>query len=95
MCWKNFMIWKKKSIVKVIYKTMLSYCLKCKKNTESKNPKVEKTKNGRIMLLSKFTVCNIKKSKFIKDQETKRLLANLLGAKIQILSDIPLVNTLF
>ena len=28
---------------------MLSYCLKCRKNTESKNPKVTKTKNGRIM----------------------------------------------
>ena len=32
---------------------MLSYCLKCRKNTESKNPEVVKTKNGRIMLLSK------------------------------------------
>ena len=42
---------------------MLSYCLKCRKNTESKNPKVVGTKNGRIMLLSKCTVCNSKKSK--------------------------------
>ena len=32
---------------------MLSYCLKCTKNTESKNPKVSRTQNGRIMLLSK------------------------------------------
>ena len=32
---------------------MLSNCLKCKKNTESENPKVARTKNGRIMLLSK------------------------------------------
>ena len=31
---------------------MLSYCLKCRKNTKSKNPKVVRTKNGRIMLLS-------------------------------------------
>ena len=32
---------------------MLSYCLKCKtKKTESKNPKVVRTKNERIMLLS-------------------------------------------
>ena len=29
---------------------MLSYCLKCRKNTESKNPKFARTKNGRIML---------------------------------------------
>ena len=48
---------------------MLSYCLKCRKNTESKIPKVAKTKNGRIMLLSKFAVCDSKKSKFIKQQE--------------------------
>ena len=32
---------------------MLSYCLKCRKNTESKNPKAVRTKNGRIMLSSK------------------------------------------
>ena len=30
---------------------MLPYCFKCRKNTESKNAKVVKTKNGRIMLL--------------------------------------------
>ena len=48
---------------------MLSYCLKCRKNTESKNQKVEKTKNGRIMLLLKCTVNDSKKSKFIKKQE--------------------------
>ena len=45
---------------------MLSYCSKCRKNTESKNPKVRGTKNGRTMLLSKCTVYDSKKSKFIK-----------------------------
>ena len=30
---------------------MLSYCLKCIKNTESKNPKAVRIKNGRIMIL--------------------------------------------
>ena len=30
---------------------MLYYWLKCRKNTESKNPKVVRTKNGRIILL--------------------------------------------
>ena len=39
---------------------MLSPCLKCGKNTESKNPKVARTKNGRIMLLSKCAVCDSK-----------------------------------
>ena len=31
---------------------MLTYCLKCRKNTECKNPKVGKTDKGRSMLLS-------------------------------------------
>ena len=56
---------------------MLSYCLKCRKNAESKNPKVVRAKNGRIMLLSKCTVFNSKKSKFIKEQEASRLLSSL------------------
>ena len=30
---------------------MLSHCLKCWKNTETNNPKVVRTKNGRIILL--------------------------------------------
>ena len=57
---------------------MLSYyCLKCRKNTESKNPKVARTKNGRIMLLSECAVCGSKKSKFIKKQESSGLLSSL------------------
>ena len=54
---------------------MLLYCLKCRKNTESKNPKVAKTKNQRIMLLSKCVMCGGKKSKFIKQQEVRELLS--------------------
>ena len=49
---------------------MSSYCLKCRKDTESKNPKVPRTKNGRMMLLSKCAMCDSKKSKFIKQQDT-------------------------
>ena len=52
---------------------MLSYCLKRRRNTKSKNPKVDLTKNGRIMLLSECEVCNSKKSKFIKKQEASGL----------------------
>ena len=55
---------------------MLSYSLKCRKNTESKNPKVLRTKNGRIMLLSKCAVCNSKKPKF-KKQEAMVLFSSL------------------
>ena len=74
---------------------MLSYFLKCRKNTESKNPKVVTTKNRRIMLLSRCTVCNSKKSKFLKEQEARGLLSHLLGIKVPILSDIAIVNTVF
>ena len=56
---------------------MLPYSLKCRKNTESKNPKVEKTKNGRIMLSSTCVVCNSKNSRFIKKQEASGLLSSL------------------
>ena len=50
---------------------MLSYCLKCKKNTESINPKVSITTNGKMMILSKCAKCGSKKSKFIKEQQQK------------------------
>ena len=56
---------------------MFSYCLECRKNTESKNPKVVKTKNGRTILLSKYSVCNSKNSKFLKEQEAIGLLSSL------------------
>ena len=56
---------------------MLLYYLKCRKNTESKNPKVAKTKNRRIMILSKCALCAVKKPKFIKEQEASGLLRSL------------------
>ena len=62
---------------------------------QSKNPEVAKTKNGRIMLLLRCAVCNSKKSKFLKEQEARGLLSNLLNVKVLILGDIPIVNTLF
>ena len=52
---------------------MLPYCLKCRKNTES-TKQVIKTKNGRIMFTSNRAVCSSKKSRFVKEQEAKRLL---------------------
>ena len=71
---------------------MLSYyCLKCRKNTESK--KVAKAKIGRIMLLSKCALCDSKQSKFIKEQEAGGLLSSL-GIKA-CLSKVPLVGPLF
>ena len=56
---------------------MLSYCLKYRENTESKIPNIVKTKNEKIMLLSKCAVYNSEKLKLIKDQEVRRLLSSL------------------
>ena len=47
------------------------------KNTDSINPKISATSNGKTMILSKRAICGAKKSKFIKKQESKRLLSNL------------------
>ena len=44
---------------------------------ENKNPKIVRTKNGRIILLSKYEVCDSRKSKFIKEQEASGLLSSL------------------
>ena len=71
---------------------MLSYCLKCRKNTESKNPKVVRTKNERIMLFSKCSVSDSKKSKLIKEQEARILLSSF-GIK-RLLHKILLVGLL-
>ena len=56
---------------------MLSYCLNCKKNTESINPKISSTSYGKTMILSMCAICCSKISKFIKEQEVKGLLSNL------------------
>ena len=69
---------------------MKSYCLKCKKDTENINPKVSKTSNNRIRVLSKRAICGSKKSRFIKNQEAKGLLSNL-GIKTR-LSQVPILG---
>ena len=71
---------------------MLSYCLKCRKNIESKTPQKGRIKPGKIMLLSTCAVCNSEKSKFLKEKESSGLL-NRLGIKTP-LSKIPLVDPL-
>ena len=68
---------------------MESYCLKCRKHTENINPHVSSTINGRTMILSKCSIWNSKKSKFIKNQEAKGLLRKL-GVKIP-LNEIPIL----
>ena len=72
---------------------MKTYCLKCKTNTDNIDPKMFKTKNNRLIMQSKCSVCKNKKSRFVKEQEAKGLLSNL-GIKTS-LSKIPLLNVLF
>ena len=53
-----------------------------KKYNEMKNAKVARTKNERIMDLSKCEVCDIKKSKFMKHQEASRFSFVLILFKV-------------
>ena len=67
--------------------------MKCRTDTENIDPKMVRTKNNRLIMQSKCSVCGVKKSRFVKEQEAKRLLSNL-GIKTS-LSKIPLLNVLF
>ena len=69
---------------------MKSYCLKCRKNTESIDPKVSGSSNGRVKILSKCEICGSKKSRFTKNQEAKGLLSKL-GMKTP-LSKVPILG---
>ena len=46
------------------------------------------------MFSSKCAVYNSEISKFIKEQQHRGLLSNLIGIKVPILKDLPLINTL-
>ena len=72
---------------------MKTYCVKCKNDTENIDPKMVRTKNNTLIMQSKCPVCEIKKSRIVKEQEAKGLLSNL-GIKTP-LSKIPLLNILF
>ena len=72
---------------------MKTYCLKCKTNTDNIDPKMFRTKNNRLLMQSKCSVCGTKKSRFVKEQDAKGLLSQL-GIKTS-LSKIPLLNVLF
>ena len=73
---------------------MKSHCLKCRKDTENIDPKVSKTSNNRIMILSKCAICGSKKSRFIKNREAKGFLSNL-GIRTSISKVPTLGNILF
>ena len=72
---------------------MKTYCIVCKKDTENKNPKVFKTKNGRIILKPICSECNNNKSRIISKNKGSGLLSSL-GIRTP-LSQIPLLNVSF
>ena len=72
---------------------MKTYCVKCRKDTENIDPKIVRPKNNRLVMQSKCSVCEIRKSRFLKEQEGKGLLINL-GINTP-LSKIPLLNAMF
>ena len=55
---------------------MRTYCVKCRRDTENIDPKIATVKNNRLVTQSKCSICGIKKSKFVKEQEAKSLLSN-------------------
>ena len=76
---------------------MLFYCLKCKKkkNRESENTEVVKTKSGRIMILLNGAICSSQKSIFNKEQGASGILRKMLATKIPVLGDMPIADILF
>ena len=72
---------------------MKTYSVKCREKTEDLNSDIFRTKNGKLIIQSKYADCGVKKSRFVKQQEAKDLLSNL-GIKAP-LSKIPLLNVLF
>ena len=50
---------------------MNTYCVKCRKDTENIDPKIVRTKNNRLAMQSKCSICGIKNSRFIKDKKQK------------------------
>ena len=61
-------------------------------NIENIDPKTSISSNGRAMILPKCAICGSKKSRFIKNQETKGLLSKwgikTPLSKVPTLSDI-------
>ena len=48
---------------------MNTYCVKFRKYTENIDPKIVRTKNNRLIMQSKCSVCGIKKSRFLKKKQ--------------------------
>ena len=65
----------------MLSKKVKTYHVKCRKNTENSN--ICKTKYDRLVMKSRCAECEIKKSRFAKEQETKGVLTSLGLKNIQ------------
>ena len=72
---------------------MKTYCVKCKKDTNNIDSKIFRTKNDRLLMQSKCSLCKNEKTRFVKGLEAKGLLSNL-GINTPF-SKILLLNVLF
>ena len=72
---------------------MTIHCLVCKINTEDKNAKITKTKNGRVILSSKCAACGNKKLRFLKEQRASGILSGV-GIRTP-LSKVPVLGDIF
>ena len=68
--------------------------LKVQKKYRKQNSKTSKRKNEKMMLSSKCAMSGSTKLRLIKEQETSKILDNILGTKILVLGDIPIANIL-
>ena len=70
---------------------MLTYCLKCRKNTGSKNPKDKNQNMFLSMLLSNCVICNSKRLRFTKNLKTSGLWSGL-GINKPLINKIPIIE---
>ena len=56
------------------------YCVKCRKNTPTKDIKYKQTVNNRTIMLGTCEICGIKKSFLVKSQIGKSIVNNLLNS---------------
>ena len=70
-----------------------TYCLTCKKYTNSVNPKIVRNRQNRLMIQSNCATYGSKKSRFITKHQAIGLFSNL-GIRTP-LSKVPLLNVLF
>ena len=68
--------------------------LKVQKKYRKQNSKTSKRKNEKMMLSSKCAISGSTKLRLIKEQETSKILDNILGTKILVLGDILIANIL-